>query len=105
MENMINKILEMDKKSREMEAAATENKEKLHSEIERRKRELYDQYSESLKEIIDMTETEQQELLTRGKKNLDEKTNAILQAMEQAYQNNGADWIAHITKEIVQNAE
>lgn len=101
---MINKILEMDKKARDMQAQAEENKHKRQSEIEDRKRELYQQYAESLKEIVEMTQAEQKEKLKTGKQALDAQAEKVLAAMQQKYEAESETWIAHILQETVGHA-
>lgn len=103
MENMINRILEMDKKARDMQAQAEESRAQSILEIEDRKKELYNQYDESLKEIIEMTNVQQQETLLEGKKQQDMQTDDLLQVMNQTYDTQKDAWIEKITKAIIQN--
>lgn len=104
LENMISKILEMDKKARDMQAKAEENKVRSQAEIAQRKEELYEHYAESLKEIMEMTHAEQQEALETGRKKLDETTWTILSAMNDRYQENGEAWADQITNAVICNA-
>ncbi len=105
MENMINQILEMDKKARAMESEAIKNREALQAQMQARRQQLYGKYAESMKEIIEMTDASQQEELAAGKEKLDNDTNAILWQMEQRFQAEKENWVAHITEEVLGSAQ
>lgn len=101
MENMINKIIDMDKMARQMEADAQENKNHFQEEIDRRKKELYDQYDASLKEIMEMTDMEQEKMLLDGKQELEQQAGQVLARMEEAYSQKETAWADHIYQAVI----
>lgn len=104
MENMVETIIDMDKKAREMLAKAEESREQAREDIERRKKELYNDYEQSLKEIVEMTKAEEEVNILSGKKAIDEKSDAIINALDERYEANKELWVSSIVKEVTGEA-
>lgn len=104
MENMVETIINMDKKAREMLAKAEESREQARVDIERRKQELYHHYEESLKEIVEMTKSEEEINIEKGKKIVDQKADAIMTALDEKYEAKKENWVSSIVMEVTGEA-
>lgn len=100
MENIINVILEMDKKSREMKEQAEQEKANMSTVIAERKKYLYEQYDKSLNAIVQMTEEEQQEICEQRKKKIDEDAKTSMSKLESTYSAHCDEWVKKIVGEV-----
>ena len=101
MENMIKKIIQMDKQARELQSKAEQEKLNSKQAVEKRKQELYNQYEESSKEIIQMAQETANEEFESSKKIIDKQTSDLLNTLDARYQEMSVAWNEKIVKEVI----
>ena len=89
MENMISKIIEMDKKARDL----TDEAEK--------KEQMKNYYLNRAKERIEINKHTAQKKADEQLKAIEEKNSAVIQKLDSKYKENGDKWVDQIVARVV----
>lgn len=100
MENIVETIVNMDKKARDMLERAEKTQEKSRVYIEERKREMYNKYDESLKEIVEMTIYEEEVAIQNGKNKINQRAETVMRVLDETFEANKGLWVSNIVKEV-----
>ena len=96
MEDMIAKIVEMDKKARDMTDEAQQNKLDYKQHILRKKERIKNEYLERAKKRIAINQQSAQKKADDYMKVIEERDSAIIKELENTYAKNGDKWVESI---------
>ena len=105
MEQLIKKIIEVDKKARKRTEESKQQLAESKIAIAQRVEELEKQYNESVEEIITLTTEEENEKVLAKKAALDEKYARAESALEQTYEQHKGQWVKELVERSVQVRE
>ena len=96
LEDMIAKIVEMDKKARDMTDEAQQNKLDYEQHILRKKERIKNEYLERAKKRIAINQQSAQKKADDYMKVIEERDSAIIKELENTYAKNGDKWVESI---------
>ena len=101
MEELIKKIIQVDKEARKKTDQSKQQLADSKIAIEQRKKELEEQYNNSVNEIIELTTQEEEERVTALKAEIDEKFNNANAALEKTFLDNKQAWVDELVKRAI----
>ncbi len=101
MEDMISKIVDMDKKARDITDEAIKSKIDYEQQIIITKEKIKNDYLERAKKRIEINRQTARKKADERLKLLKEKNEAIIQKLERAYSENGDEWVDGIVSRVV----
>lgn len=101
MEKIINTILGMDEKAREMTAKAQQAQSGMAMAIEQRKAELEESYRRSVDEILEMAKQDEVEIEAQEKRKIDERYDALSQRLDTKFSAEHKTWEAQILTRVL----
>ena len=102
MEDMIAKIIEMDKKAREMNDEAQRRKLNYEQHIIRKKESIKNDYLERAKKRIAINQQTAQKKADSTLRMIRERDEAIIRELEQSYEKNCDAWVAAIVAHVAE---
>lgn len=103
MEEMIAKIVEMDKKAREMNEKAQKTKLNYENEVLLTKEKIKTDYLERANKRILINQQTAQKRADEKLAGITEKNQAVIQKLEKSYAENGDKWVNEIVERVVGN--
>lgn len=105
MNNIINRIIEIDKKAKDLISYADKQNEELIESVEKEKKELISNMAKESKEKLEtVRKTENEYADSKIQKLIEEKLEAI-DKLNQAYEENHQEWEDKIFKRMLEYAE
>ncbi len=101
MENMISKIIEMDKKARDLTDEAQKSKIDFEKNILEKKEQIKNDYLNRAKERIEINKHTAQKKADEQLKAIEEKNSAVIQKLDSKYKENGDKWVDQIVARVV----
>lgn len=101
LEKIINTILGMDEKAREMTAKAQQAQSGMAMAIEQRKAELEESYRRSVDEILEMAKQDEVEIEAQEKRKIDERYDALSQRLDTKFSAEHKTWEAQILTRVL----
>ncbi len=101
MENIVNRILEIDKQARQLTMNAEDLQAKADVEIAQETKKIQADFEEQAKQqIIHLKEQESQRVETKLQEK-ETQTDTLLAQLEQDYQQHGADWVKTLVSHVL----
>ncbi len=101
MEDMISKIIEMDKKARDLTDQAQKSKVDFEKNIIEKKEQIKNDYLNRAKERIEINKHTAQKQADEQLKKIEEKNSAVIQKLDSSYKENGNKWVDQIVARVV----
>lgn len=101
LEKIINTILGMDEKAREMTAKAQQAQSGMAMAIEQRKAELEESYRRSVDEILEMAKQDEVEIEAQEKRKIDERYDVLSQRLDTKFSAEHKTWEAQILTRVL----
>lgn len=101
MEDMIAKIIDMDKKARDLTDEAQRSKINYENEILKTKEKIKNNYLSRAKERIEINKQTAQKKADEQLKEMESKNDAIIRKLDGSYSENGDKWVDEIVKRVV----
>ena len=101
MENMIAKIIDMDKKARDLTDEAQRSKISYENEILKKKEKIKNDYLDRAKERIEINKQTAQKKADTQLKEIEEKNDSVIRKLNSSYSENGDKWVDEIVKRVV----
>lgn len=101
MEDMISKIVDMDKKARGITDEAQQSKIDYEKEIIRKKEKIKNDFLERAKERIRINKQTAQKKADEELKLIEEKNAAIIAALDKTYSENHDKWVDRIVERVI----
>ncbi len=105
MEDMIAKIVEMDKKARELNDKAQKTKIDYEHNIVLTKEKIKTDYLERAKKRIAINQQTAQKRADEKLSAIHQKNQAIARRLEECYEQNGDKWVAEIVGRVLDNEQ
>ena len=103
MEEMIAKIVEMDKKAREMNEKAHKTKLSYENEVLLAKEKIKNDYLERANKRIAINQQTAQKRADERLSAIKEKNQAVIENLEKVYSNNAEKWADEIAERVIEN--
>ena len=101
MEDMIAKIIDMDKKARNLTDEAQKSKISYENEILKTKEKIKNDYLDRAKERIEINKQTAQKKADTQLKEIEEKNDSVIRKLNSSYSENGDKWVDEIVKRVV----
>lgn len=101
MEDMISKIVEMDKKARDMTAEAQKSKVNYEQDIVIAKEKIKNDFIERALARIKINEQAERKNAEKQLEQIEQKNAAIAQKLEKRYAENGDSWVDEIVCRVI----
>lgn len=101
MEDMIAKIIDMDKKARDLTDEAQRSKISYEQEILKKKEKIKNDYLSRAKERIEINKQTAQKKADEQLAEIEKKNNSIIEKLDISYKENGDKWVDEIVKRVV----
>lgn len=101
MEDMISKIVEMDKKARDLTAEAQKSKIDYEQQIIRTKEKIKNEYIERAVERVKINQQTAQKKADEELKLIQAKNAAIIKNLDKTYSENGDKWVDEIVSRVI----
>ncbi len=101
MEDMIAKIIDMDKKARDLTDEAQRSKISYEQEILRTKEKIKNDYLSRAKERIEINRQTAQKKADEQLKTIEQKNDTIVRKLDSCYSENGDKWVDEIVRRVV----
>lgn len=101
MEDMISKIIEMDKKARDMTDAAKKSKIDHEQQIIQTREKIKNDYLERAKKRIAVNQQTAKKKADEELKLIEKRNEEVIKALESSYQENGDSWVEEIVRRVV----
>ena len=101
MEEMIAKIVEMDKKAREMNEKAQKTKLNDENEVLLTKEKIKTDYLERANKRISINQQTAQKRADEKLAGITEKNQAVIEKLEKSYAENGDKWVNEIVERVI----
>ena len=103
MEEMIAKIIEMDKKAREMNEKAQKTKLSYENEVLLTKEKIKNDYLERANKRIAINQQTAQKRADEKLSAITQKNQAVSESLEKAYTENGDKWVNEIVSRVTED--
>lgn len=101
MEELLNKLIEIDRQARIRVEEAEKARSQLFDEIEKKKKKLIEKSEANFKESLKKEEDKQAEILSEEKAEIEKKLNDGIETLRLKSENNSDRWVDRIIKNIV----
>ena len=101
MEDLIRKIIEVDKQARKKTELSKEQLAKSKIAIEQRKKELEEHFNDSVEEIIQLTTEEENEKVEKLKAEINEKFIKADKELEKTFAQNKDKWVEELVNRTI----
>ena len=101
MEELIKKIIKVDKEARNRTRNSQQKLADCKIRIEERTKEIEQQYEQSVQEIIELTTEEEKEKIAALKADIDNKYAAANKSLDSAFALNKDKWVEELVKRTV----
>ena len=101
MQTLLNKIIEMDEKAREMTLEAEKAKERSEQEIEKLKNDIYNDYITRAKERVEKNIAVDREQAQAHRDAFRKKVDAVKAELTATYKNNADKWVDEIVQNVI----
>lgn len=101
MEDMIKKVVDMDKKARELEAQAQQEKVSITEAIEAQKQKVYDDYIEKARVRAKVNDQLVQEKAEKQFAESQKKQQEMMAKLKEQYNSNSDKWVDEIVKRVI----
>ena len=101
MEDMVAKIVEMDKKARDMTAQAQQKKLDFENEVIAKRENMKNDYLERAKKRVAMNRQTAQKKADAALRQIEERDSAVIQRLESVYARDGDKWVDEIVARVV----
>lgn len=101
MENMIAKIIEMDKKARDLTDEAQKSKISYENEILKTKEKIKNDYLARAKDRIEINKQTAQKKANARLSEIEEKNSILIKKLDSSYSENGDKWVDEIVQRVV----
>lgn len=103
MEDMIAKIVEMDKKAREMNEKAQHEKLDYENEVIAKRESMKNDYLERAKKRIAINRQSAQKKADASLKLIEERDSAVISRLNSVYEENCGRWVDEIVERVIEN--
>ncbi len=103
MEDMIAKIVEMDKKARELNEKAQKTKIDYEHQVVVKKETIKNDYLERAKKRIAINQQTAQKRADEKLAGITAKNQAVSEKLEKSYSDNGDKWVDEIVSRVIEN--
>ena len=101
MQDVIAKIIDMDKKARDLTDEAQRSKISYENEILKKKEKIKNDYLDRAKERIEINKQTAQKKADTQLKEIEEKNDSVIRKLNSSYSENGDKWVDEIVKRVV----
>lgn len=101
MEDMIARIVEMDKKARDMTAQAQQKKLDFENQVIAKRENMKNDFLERAKKRIAINRQAAQKKADATLKQIEERDSAVIQRLESVYAQKGSQWVDEIVARVV----
>ncbi len=101
MEDMIARIVEMDKKARDMTAQAQQKKLDFENKVIAKRESMKNDYLERAKKRVASNRQAAQKKADAALKKIEERDSAVIQRLESVYAQKGDQWVDDIVARVV----
>lgn len=101
MDDIINKILEMDETARKLDDEAQAEKIASREEVLKKRQQVYDEYLSSAAEHIETFKIAAQKSSDEKLKETERHYEKISKSLDKKYENNKEKWVAEIVKGVI----
>ena len=98
---MIAKIVEMDKKARDMTAQAQQKKLDFENEVIAKRENMKNDYLERAKKRVAMNRQTAQKKADAALRQIEERDSAVIQRLERVYARDGEKWVDELVARVV----
>lgn len=102
MEDLLNKLIEVDRNARAQIAQAKEASAKAIEEFDRKKQKLKEENESKFTALLEQERKKQQAALEEVEKSIEETRSRLLERLDELYQANADRWVGEIVKNATQ---
>lgn len=101
MDELLNKLIEVDKSARKRVSKAKKEKSQALTALESKKEELKKEGEEKFKKAIDLERERQKTVLENAAEQIDENRRSTIAALNSLYEKKGDEWVASIVADVI----